>query len=323
MTADCFQQLLRGFQASRVVLSAIELDLFTAVGEGATAAQIAARLGTAPRATETLLNALTALELLTLAGGLYRNSPFAASQLDGAGAGSGRAAWMHTVNMWDSWSTLTDCVRAGTAVRRRKDRGPDWTGAFIAAMHRNASERAPQLVAAIGALPATRLLDVGGGPATYSIALARANPALTADVLDLPEVLPITRRHIEEAGLPDRIRTRAGDFTSDPLGSGYDLVLLSNVCHILPPEGNLDLLARARDALVEGGHAVIQDFILNDDRTGPLAAALFAVNMLVATEAGSSYSEAEYRDWLARAGLAEIRRVDLPGPASLIIARRT
>jgi cyclopropane fatty-acyl-phospholipid synthase-like methyltransferase len=200
--------------------------------------------------------------------------------------------------------------------------GADWTEAFIAAMHRNASERAPLVVGAVGAETASRMLDVGGGSGAYSIAFAQANPALRADILDLAAVGPIAQRHIEQAGMADRVTVRTGDLRSGRLGEGYDLVFVSAICHMLSPEENLDLLGRCREALAPGGRVAIQDFILEPDKTAPRFAALFALNMLVGTRGGSSYSEPEYAAWLGKAGFQEIRRVRLPGTTGLMIGLR-
>jgi predicted O-methyltransferase YrrM len=167
-----------------------------------------------------------------------------------------------------------------------------------------------------------RMLDVGGGSGAYSIAFARANGDLTADLLDLAEVAPIAERHIAEAGLTGRVSTRVGDLRSDVLGREYDLVFVSAICHMLSPEENRDLLARCRAALIRGGTLVIQDFILEPDKTAPKSGALFALNMLVGTRAGSSYSVVEYTDWLEAAGFRDIRRVRLPGPAGLMVGAR-
>src|ERR1035438_1646756 len=164
------------------------------------------------------------------------------------------------------------------------------------------------------------MLDVGGGSGAYSIAFAQANPALRADILDLATVEPIARRHILGAGRANMLNVRPGDLRSGPLGEGYDLVYVSAICHMLDPGENLDLLRRCREALAVGGRVAIQDFILEADKTSPRFAALFALNMLVGTKAGSSYSEPEDATWLADAGFDEISHVRLPGPTGLMIA---
>jgi uroporphyrinogen-III synthase/predicted O-methyltransferase YrrM len=317
---DKLIERIRAFQESRVLLTAIELDVFAVTSEGVTAAAVAQKLGADPRSTEMLLNALVALGVLDKRDGVFRNTPEAARQL----CGESRLALMHTVHLWPRWSTLTECVRAGTAVARQptEARGEDWTTAFIAAMHRNATERAPLVVQAVDAGALRRMLDLGGGSGAYSIAFARANPELRAEILDLAAVVPIARGHIERAGLVGRVTARAGDLGAASYGEGFDLVFISAICHMLGPEGNRAMLRKSFQALAPGGRVVIQDFILEPDKTAPLQAALFSLNMLVGTEKGSSYSADEYADWLRDTRFIEIRRVRLPGPTGLMIASK-
>ncbi len=145
---------------------------------------------------------------------------------------------------------------------------------------------------------------------------------MTAEVLDLADVIPLTQKYIRRAGLADRIHARAGDMLLDPLGDGFDLVLLSAICHMFSPEENRALYQRVHAALAPGGRLLVQDFILEPEKTAPRFAALFSLNMLVGTRGGSSYSEPDYAAWLTAAGFRDIRRVRLPGPAGVIIATR-
>jgi (2Fe-2S) ferredoxin/predicted O-methyltransferase YrrM len=320
---DDLNEKIRAFQESRTILTALELDLFTVVGEGAGAEAVAAKAKTDARATEMLLNALAAIGLLAKRDGVFHNTPASTRYFTEGSPNNARAGLMHTAHLWITWSALTECVRSGGAVERETvvERG-EWTEAFIAAMHRNASERAVAVVRAVGPEKVRRMVDVGGGSGAYSIAFAKANPALTADIVDLPAVGAIAQRHIDRAGVADRIHVRAGDLRSDLLGDGYDLVFVSAICHMLSPEENRGLLRRCGEALAAGGRVVIQDFILEPDKTSPKMAALFALNMLVGTRAGSSYSEPEYTAWLEEAGFRDIRRVRMPGPAGLMIGTR-
>ena len=321
---DDLNQTLRAYMESRALLTALELDVFTAVGSGATADEVARKISTRTRATEMLLNALAAMGMLAKQDGVFRCTPTTARFFAAESKDNARPGLIHTANIWHRWSNLTDCVRAGTAVGHQEmaERGDDWTEPFIAAMHRNASERAPLVVKAVGAVADERLLDVGGGSAAYSIAFAQAHEKLHATVLDLPTVLPIAQRHIKAAGLAGRVETRAGDLRREALGQGFTLVLASAICHMLSPEENQDLLRRCFAALEPKGRVVIQDFILEPDKTAPKQAALFALNMLVGTPAGSTYSYDEYSAWLREAGFQDVRHVRLPGPASLMVGVR-
>ena len=316
---DELAQSIRGFQESRVILTALELDLFTAIGSGATAAQAAAAAGTDARATEMLLHALASLELVRKQGAVFHNAPVAARFLAAGSPDSARMAMLHTARLWHRWSGLTECVRTGTTAPD-DDRGAEGTEAFIAAMHNNARQRAAQLAGAVAA-GARRMLDVGGGSGAYAIAFAQANPELRVEVFDQPAVLGIAERHIREAGLEDRISTRVGDLRTDEFGDGYDLVLISAICHMLSEEENRDLLARVHRALAPGGRVAIQDFLLRADKTGPRSGALFSLNMLVNTEGGASYSEDEYTAWLREAGFGDVRRVPVAGPAGVLVGQ--
>ena len=317
---DDLTQLIRGFQESRVVLSAIELDVFSAVGEHATAAQAASTIDADERATEMLLNALTALGLLAKTGDVFSVTPVSKRFLAAGGQNDARAAMMHHVGLWQRWSTLTEAVRSGSGANA--DRDADWTRWFIAAMHRNASERARAVVEAVGTASVSRMLDVGGGSGAYSIAFARANDALHAEVFDLESVLPMARGYIAEAAVESRVTTRAGDLRTDTFGHGYDLVLVSAICHMLGADENRDLLKRCFVALQSGGRVVVQDFILNPAKTAPKAGALFSLNMLVGTQKGASYSDDEFRAWMSEAGFQDVNRIRLVGPTGLMVGSK-
>jgi len=318
---DDLLQAIRAWQESRVLLTAIELDLFTAVGQGATAAEVASRLHLDPRGADVLLHAVAALGVIGKRGERFANGEVADRHLRAGAPHDLRSALLHNAGLWQRWTFLSEVVRTGRPAPRVAH-DPDDARSFIAAMHMNASARAPQLVAALGLARERRALDLGGGSGAYAIALARALPALRVDVVDTAEVVPLTRAYVAEAGLAERVTAREGDLRAGDYGEGYDLALLSAVCHMLGRDENADLIRRAARALASGGRLVIQDYVLEPDRTAPRAAALFAVNMLVNTAAGTNYVEADYFGWLRDAGLADARRVPLAGPTALVVGRR-
>jgi (2Fe-2S) ferredoxin/SAM-dependent methyltransferase len=317
---DDLYEMTRAFMPSRALLTALELDVFTAVGEGASAESVAQSIHADPRATEMLLNALVSLNLLEKREGAFFNSAKTARFFSEGSRDNARDGLQHIANLWHRWSTLTQCVRAGTSVATRQ-RDEAGVKAFIAAMDRNARERAGAVVKAVTS-SIKRMLDLGGGSGAYSIAFARAIPELQSEILDLGEVVPLTQERIRKAGLAGRITTRVGDMMRDPLGKDYDLILVSQICHMFSEEENRKLFRRAYDALAPKGEFVLQDFILEPSKTAPRAAALFALNMLVGTRAGSTYSEPEYANWLRDAGFTDVRRVHLPGPSGLMIGVR-
>ncbi len=316
---DDLNEMIRAFMPSRAVLTALELDLFTAVAGGASAEDAARKIQADPRAAEMLLNVLVNLKLLDKKDDRFYNTAASARFFCAESRDNARDGLMHTAQLWRRWSTLTECVRAGAAVEAAS-REQSWVSDFIRAMDRSAQERANAVVGAAGLHGAVRMLDLGGGSGAYSIAFARALPELRSEILDRGDVVSLTQEYIREAGLADRIATRAADMRFDPLGENYDLILASQICHMFSPQENASLFRRARQALAPDGKFVVQDFILEPDKTAPRFAALFSLNMLVGTRAGSSYSEPEYVSWLHDAGFSEVRRARLPGPVGLIIA---
>ncbi len=318
---DDVNEMIRGFIPSRTVLTALELDVFTAVGNGCDADQVANRIHTDPRATEILLNALTSLQLLEKKGEVFFNSSTGARFLSADSCESARIALMHTANLWDRWSTLTQCVRAGTSMETGVRDG-EWVKSFIAAMDRNAKERAVAVVNAIDKSGMKSMLDLGGGSGAYSIAFVRSTAGLKAEIMDLGDVIPLAQENIKRAGLTERIKAKTGDMLRDPLGHNFDLVLVSAICHMFSAEENRTLINKVHAALRPGGQLVVQDFILEPSKTAPRAAALFSLNMLVGTRSGRSYSEPEYAVWLKESGFTDIRRVRLPGPSGLMVGVR-
>jgi (2Fe-2S) ferredoxin/predicted O-methyltransferase YrrM len=318
---DDLNEMIRGFMSSRAVLTALELDVFTAIGGGATAGEVAEKIHADLRATEMLLNALVSLKLLEKRNGAFFQTPLSARFFSADSRDNARPALMHTAHLWHRWSTLTECLRAGRSVAQRHI-DDNWVTAFIAAMDRNAKDRAAAVVKAVAAGGIRRMLDLGGGSGAYSIAFASAIPELRCEILDQPDVVGLAQEYIRKAALTNRITTRMGDMLRDPLGKDYDLILVSAICHMFSPEENQRLFHRIHDALAPRGQVVVQDFILEPSKTAPRVAALFSLNMLVGTQAGSSYSEPEYTEWLQSAGFSDVRRVRLPKRTGLIIAVR-
>jgi len=316
-------EIARGFQPSRVLLTALELGVFETLGDGKlTSAQVASKIGADERATDRLMNALVALELLTKDGDAFANSPDAREFLipgkPGFIGGLG-----HTANLWETWSTLTEAVRQGTSVyERQAEERAEFVKPFIAAMHFNSSRMAPQILAQIDLTGVKRVLDVGGGSGAYSIAFCRANPEIRAVVFDMPDVVPLTQDYAAQAGMSDRISTTTGDFTKDEMGRDFDLAFMSHILHSNSPSENAELIKRAWRALRPGGQIVVQEFVVDEGRTTPAWAVLFALNMLVGSKAGDTYTEREITAWFADAGFTDIRRVDPPDAGTTLVMGR-
>jgi (2Fe-2S) ferredoxin/SAM-dependent methyltransferase len=320
MLPDRWDQMIRGFQPSRCILTALELDIFTALGDGASAEEVGAKIHANARAVSMLLNALVSLGLLTKDSERYRNTADSARFFMQGSKDNQRNGVLHTANIWHRWSTLTEAVRRGTRAPIDRDQSR-WTQDFIAGMERNAKHRAPLVVKSLRTTGVRRILDLGGGSGAYSIAFANASPDVHCDILDLPDVVPLTFEYVKNAGVSTQISFRPGDMLRSDFGSNYDLILLNAICHMFSEEQNQQLFRRARQALAPKGRLAVQDFILNNEKTGPQHAALFSLNMLVGTEAGASYSEAEYSVWMKAAGFSTVSRINLPGPSDLVVGQ--
>ncbi len=320
--AGQIMDLAWGFRRPRVLLTAHELGLFTVLGDEAmTSAQVAERLGSDPRATDRLMNALIGLGLLTKAEGRFSNAPAAAKHLVRGRPGF-LAGLDHAAGLWESWSALTAAVKAGRPVAStplaRRDAA--FFEAFIAAMHARAAGQAEELAELIDLTGVSRVLDVGGGSGVFAMAMAKARPGLTAVVFDLPQVTPLTRQYLAAEGLSDRITVVNGDYNADELGSGFDLVLLSAILHANSPDQNRALLAKCAAALKPGGRVAVSDFIMSEDRTSPAFGAMFSLNMLVATEQGDTYTASEITAWLEEAGFSGVRFIETSFGADLAVA---
>jgi len=197
-----------------------------------------------------------------------------------------------------------------------------WLRAFIAAMHWRACQHAPGVVASLDLTAVSRVLDVGGGSGAYAMEFVRVKPGISATVFDLPNVLPLTAEYVRQAGLQDRVTFVAGDYDKNDLGRGFDLVFLSAIIHSNSPRGNRDLIRKGAAALNPSGQLVVQDFIVDEERAGPPFGVLFALNMLVGTEAGDTYTESEVRRWMLEAGLGPVAKRDMPFGTSVIVGHR-
>ena len=323
-SSSIIKDIASAFQKSRVLLSAYELNLFTSIGRSEkTSQQVAAELSTSWRATDRLMNALCAIGLLKKNNNRFSNTEeslnFLVASSDSFLSGLG-----HSNNMWKSWSYLTESVRQGKpatqiGVSKRDDK---WLTSFIAAMHDRGKVQSEIVADILDLSQVSRVLDIGGGSAVFSMAFVEKSESIKATIFDLPDVIPITLSYIKEAGLSDRINTISGNYNEDNFGSGYDMIFLSSIIHINSNEGNAELIEKCSNALNPGGQIVILDFVMLEDRASPSFGALFALNMLVATDEGDTYTENEMKEWYSMAGITNIVRKDTDFGTSLIIGKK-
>lgn len=302
--------------------AAVRLDIFTMLAkEPLTGTEAARRLGGDARGVTTLLNALTAMELLQKSGETFACIPLSIRFLSRESPFSLVHIIMHQYHLADSWHHLDEAVLTGSPTRHRAAlRGEEEREAFLMGMFNVAMTQAPHLVKEINLSGRKFLLDLGGGPGTWAIHFCLENPGLHATVFDLPATRPFAEKTIMRFGLSERIDFHGGDYLAEDVGQEYDVVWMSQILHGEGPDPCHTIVKKAADCLVPGGLILIHEFVLNNDMAGPLQPALFSLNMLAGTQAGRSYSEQQIMDMLTEAGAKDVRRLPfhLPGETGII-----
>lgn len=296
------RRIWSGFQGARVLITANNYRVFDYLEQQKSAHQLSKRLKTDPRATEILLDALSGLGLLRKRNGRYRNSDLASQFLvEGKPYYQGDII-RHIETLWDNWSGLDAIMRTGKPFRRSRNHE-----AFILGMHNIASIKAKKIIDAIGMKGVKTALDLGAGPGTYTLEMARRGIHVT--LFDTPETINIAKavvsKHKKET---EHISFMQGDFIIDDIRSGYDLILMSQTAHAYSEKDNMALLKKCRKALNPGGRAVIHEFLISDDGTSPVPSALFSINMLVNTTGGRCYSPNRMRSWFLKTGFRKVKK---------------
>jgi len=309
---DEILKLARAYQEACVLAAAADLELFEAIGaEELDAPEVATRIRGELRGTTILLDALAALELLTKHEDRYAVPPPLQPLLRPGGPESVLAMVQHQANCMRRWSRLAQTIRDGEPPERTPSvRGEEQdTASFIEAMDVINRDAAAWLIDEIAPGPFTHLLDVGGGSGTWTIAWLAKNPTARATLFDLPHVIPLAEERLREAGLLDRVTLVAGDFDIDPLPAGADLAWVSAIVHQNSRAENRTLLEKLHAALVPGGRILIRDIVMDASRTKPKGGALFAINMLVATAGGGTFTFAELAQDLEAASFTEAKQL--------------
>lgn len=324
MNMQEIRAMVTAFQRSRIILTAFELDIFTFLGENSySAAAVAEALHLNEGATERLLNVLVALELLQKNNEKYSNTNDSLKFFS-KNSPAYLAGLMHSNHLWDTWSHLTNVVKTGKTAHDTEinDRGNEWLDAFIHAMHDRGKKQAPTQIAKIDLTNVNSVLDVGGGSGCFSMAFLNRKPELRAAVFDLPNVVPISKKIVETEGFAGRIEHFEGDYTTDELPTGFDLVFLSAIIHSNSYATNQELVRKCFHSLNPGGRLIIQDWIMNDTKTEPVQGAIFSINMLVGVDGGDCYAEKEVKTWMSNSGFSKSVKVDLESGLAQVIGTK-
>jgi protein-L-isoaspartate O-methyltransferase len=307
-----------GYQRAMILFAALKLGAFRGLASGdCDAATLGRRIGADPGKLSILLDALAAQGLVGKKGKRYRIAQVAREYLL-PGPRSMESILLHHLDGWGDWGRLAATVRARRTLRGGAE--GNWQENFIRGMEENARERAAAVARKISLRGGDRVLDLGGGPGTYAVAWADACPGAEITVFDTPATLRVARKILREKGASVRVRLAEGDFLEDPLGGPYDFVWISQILHAYSGSDCVKLLRRARSALVPGGRAAVQEFLLAEGKTSPPGPVFFSVHMVAVTGGGRAYTAREIAAMMKAAGFRKIS-ADRPDPRGIGILR--
>jgi SAM-dependent methyltransferase len=328
-TPKDFMALTRETWKACAIQAAVGIDLFTALDQPnlkqLSVEELSKKIGCDPRATGMLVTALVSLGLLDREGDEICLTDCSRRYLSARSGDYYGHMIKHSAHIMPAWINLEKAVRSGGKVAESPS--PETADeaqreAFLMGMFNVARLQAEAVTAALDISDRQRLLDLGGGPGTYAAYFCHLNPGLRAVIFDLPTSEKVAQKVLASLGLLARVEFVGGDFNTDPLPGFFDVIWISQVLHQLSPQEVQALIDKAVKSLTPNGFLVIQEFLIGNERRGPVPSALFALNMLVNTQSGQSYTFKELADMLQKAGLTSIRRVsaDLPPGCAIILA---
>ena len=331
VSPELFWEHITGYQRTAVLRTAVELGLFTAIGDGArTAAEIARAAGASERGVRTICDALTVMGMLQKAGNDYALTPSSAvflSRSSPAYLGS-VTDFLASPYIQRGFDTLTEAVKNGGSVVTGDGsvdpESPMWVTfarAMMPMMAPTAQAIADHLDHDIER--PLRILDIAAGHGIFGITLAQKFPNATVVGLDWKNVLEVAKENAEKFGVSGRYETIAGSAFDVGFGGGYDVILLTNFLHHFDRDACIALLSKCGDALNDGGKVLTLEFVPNDDRVSPPQEAMFSVVMLAGTPHGDAYTFRDLREMAEAAGFTSNEHIPLPpSPQHLIVSTK-
>ena len=329
VTPERIMQMAWGYAPTLILEAAIRNKVFDTLDAGPkTIEEVATATGASPRGLRGIMNALVGVELLKKNGDRFELTPESAAFLV-----TTRPSYMggmvahFSQQLIPNWLHLSDVVATGkpASTVNQADGGEAFFQELVSNIFPMSYAPAKALAAhlALGESgPQVRVLDLGAGSGVWSIAIAQSSPRVTVTAVDWPGVLPITKKTADRIGVGDRYTLVPGDLGSVDFGTGHNVVTIGHILHSEGVERSKKLLRKCFDALAPGGTIAIQEFLVNADRTGPTMGLIFAVNMLVNTDSGDTWSFEEISGWLKEAGFTNPRLLESPGPSPLILATK-
>ena len=316
-----------GYAPTLAIDAAVRHGIFDALDKTPqTVEQLAANTGASVRGLRAILNLLVSLDLLARQDERYALTPESSAFLVSSKPGYHGMVFNHISNqLLPRWQQLTEIVRTGQPAIKVNEQteGAVFFAEFVESLFPISSAAAAALGEHLGiprALTPISVLDIGAGSGVWGITLAKQSSRVRIRAVDWPQVLAITKKVATQHGVAERLTTAPGDFTEADFGSEHQIATVGHILHSEGPERSRHLLKKVFDALAPGGTVAIQEFVPNDDRTGPPHTLIFAVNMLVNTQFGDTFTFAEMSGWLRDAGYLNPRILDVPSVSPLILA---
>ncbi len=330
VTPERIMQFAWGYVPPLVLEAAIRHRIFDLLDGGPkTLSEIQKETGASERGLSAIMHALVGLEFLAKdKQGYFSLTPESSTFLVSTKPSFHGGMLRHgSKQLIPKWLHLNEIVMTGepAAAVNKEQSGGDFFQQFvndILPLSYPAAQTLSRHYNANVAVPQVRVLDLAAGSGVWGIAMAQGSEKVRVTAVDWPEVIPVTRKTVTRFGLADRFSFVEGDLLKADFGSGHNLATLGHILHSEGSERSQALLKKTFHALAPGGTISIAEFLVNADRTGPLNALFFAVNMLVNTDRGDTYSFEEISSWLKAAGFTDARKLDAPGPSPLILATK-
>ena len=311
-------QLSTAYWDSQTLLTANRIGLFEQLSAGGKSLQdVCAALDIQPRQTELFLKSCVALGLVVEEEGAYSNTSLSQAFLVPGGPTYLGDALRYSDNLYATWGNLEQALKDGKppmATEQYTGEDEERTRNFVYGMHNRALGIGHILSELVDLSGRNRMIDVGGGPGTYSALFAKRNHELNSLVLDLPGVVKIAKEIIASLGMSERVKTQAMDYMVDDFPGGNDVVLISGVFHRETPETCRGFIRRAYAALQPGGLLIINDVFADEGRTSPLFATLFGLNMMLTAPDGGVHADSDVAAWIKEEGFREVGRIPFPPP---------
>lgn len=326
-TPERLMQLAWSFAPPLIIEAAVQHGVFERLDQGPrSAAQLAAETGASIRGLTGILNVLVGLQLLDREGDRYLLTPESAAFLVSSRPGYHGMFFRHiSEQLLPRWLQLNEIVRTGRPARHvnQEEEGAQFFAEFVESLFPVSFSAASALGEHLGipeACAPVSVLDIGAGSGVWGIALAKQSPQVRIRAVDWPRVLEVTKKVAAQHGVADRLVTAPGEFTEADFGGGHQVATVGHILHSEGRDRSQRLLKKIWNALAPGGTIAIQEFVPNEERTGPLHTLIFAVNMLVNTDDGDTFTFAEMSAWLEEAGYVHPRLLDVPSVSPLVLA---